>query len=264
MREMTAKNFQERMEYLQSLDLTGIHRPIVEMGAGDMTGEVFDKAKNQALVVGSGVFSFEQGVDAEMRSAISDSALLAQLVANKKASSEEDPLRWFAAYAEVLENVGWVLQDAEWHDYTTSGHAVDVHEKILEVMAAALAPHVAALAILTATVKALSGMDKTGGWFKIFNRESQHAKVARFQIGLVSEDASGEASVTQLACLVKATDTITQVLFFKYRAAQAKFEARINKVSINKASLTALHAKILNMTRAFQDSFLSGIQSLSL
>ena len=74
-------------EFVKSIDLSGTPRGILPQDAATDAGEVFDKAKSQAQVVGSGVFSFAQGVTAEVRQAISDSALLAQLVANKQVSA---------------------------------------------------------------------------------------------------------------------------------------------------------------------------------
>src|ERR1035441_6233368 len=81
--------------FVKSVDLAGTPRGILSQGAATEASEVFDKAKTQAQVVGSGVFSFAQGVTSEVREAISDSALLAQLVANKKVKAEQAPLDWF-------------------------------------------------------------------------------------------------------------------------------------------------------------------------
>src|SRR5882724_5397805 len=132
-------------EFVKSIDLAGVPRGIISQDAATEAGEIFDKAKTQAQVVGSGLFSFAQGVDANVREAISDSALLAQLVANKRASAETAPLEWFKEYSAVLQNVGWTLQEGGWTDYTAKGNAVEVHEKIMEVMAVALGPAPAAL-----------------------------------------------------------------------------------------------------------------------
>ena len=62
---------EEHRQYIASLDLSGIRRPIVEQDAETEAGEIFAKGKDQALVVGSGVFSFATGVDEEVRQAIS-------------------------------------------------------------------------------------------------------------------------------------------------------------------------------------------------
>lgn len=255
---------QKAAEFVKNVDLRGTPRGLVAQGAEAEAGEVFDKAKTQAQVVGSAVFSFAEGVDAGVREAISDSALLAQLVANKKAPVDQDPIGWFNAYSEVLQNVGWTMQEGQWADYTAKGSAVEVHDKILEVLAVALGPGAAAAAIITATVKALQGMNQNSPWITLFNRESQKAKIARFQVGLVEKGEQSDVFVSLLACLVRAEQNITQVLFFKYKAAHARFEANGVKVSINRASLSDLGPAIRTKVRAYQTDYLSSILDLPL
>lgn len=246
-------------EFVRSIDLSGTPRGILIQDAAATAGEVFDKAKAQAQVVGSGVFSFAQGVTADVREAISDSALLAQLVANKQASAEKNPLDWFEVYSKVLQNIGWTLQEGQWTDYTAKGTALEVHEKILEVMTVALGPSAAALAIITATVNALKSMNSGSPWITIFNRESQKAKIARFQIGLVDKEETGDVFVSLLACVIEAHNNITQVLFFKFRDAGATFKANGAKVSVNRPALTDLGPAIRTKVRAYQVDYLSTV-----
>ena len=89
-----------------------------------------------------------------------DSALLAQLVANKEIAFDQDPEGWFRAYLTVLGNVGWTVQDNGWSDYTAIGTAAEVSEQILPVITAALAPTAAALTIITAAVNALKAWSR--------------------------------------------------------------------------------------------------------
>src|SRR5262249_9410203 len=158
----------------------------------------------------------------------------AQLVANKKFDASQQPLEWFKAYSDVLQNVGWTVQEGGWADYTAKGTAVEVHEKILEVMTAVLGPSAAALTVITATINALKGMNPSSSWLTIFSREAQKAKIARFQIGLVEKEEGSDVFVSLLACLIEAKNTITQVLFFKFKNAEASFKADSSKVSINR------------------------------
>src|SRR5688572_15407014 len=106
-------NIEQAQGFVSQIDLAGTPRGIVHQDTAEEAGEVFNKAKDQAQVVGSGLFSFAVGVTPEVREAISDSALLAQLVANKRVDFETSPRDWFKQYAEVLTNVGWVLQDMQ-------------------------------------------------------------------------------------------------------------------------------------------------------
>ena len=252
-------NLDKAKRFVDSVDLAGTPRGILSQEAAAEVGEVFDKAKTQAQVVGSGLFSFSQGVTAEVREAISDSALLAQLVANKKVSAEEDPISWFKTYGEVLQNVGWTVQEGTWTDYTTTGVAAEVHEKILEVMTAALGPAPAALAIITAAMNALKGMKPDSSWLTIFSRESQKAKIARFQVGLVEKSTNDDVFVSLLACLIEARSVITQVLFFKFKTAEARFKVNGNRVSVNRAALGDLGPMIRNKVRAYQADYMSKV-----
>jgi hypothetical protein len=245
--------------FVKAIDLSGTPRGILSQSAATEAGADFEQAKTQAQVVGSALFSFTQGVEVDVREAISDSALLAQLVANKRASLDHAPLNWFAEYSKVLQNVGWTLQDSGWTDYSAKGKAVEVHEKIIEVMAVALGPAPAALAIVTATVTALKGMKADSPWITIFSREAVKAKIARFQIGLVEKEPGGNVFVSLLACLIEAENTITQVLFFKFKNAKASFRANGEKVSINRAALVDLGPTIRGKVRAYQTDYLSSI-----
>jgi hypothetical protein len=250
------------LEYVKSINLSGIPRTPVEQDAVTEATPVFEDAKTQSQVVGSSVFSFAPGVDANIREAISDSALLAQLVANKQVPNQIDPLAWFTAYSTVLQNIGWTIQDNGFTDYNAAGDAVEVNQEIMTVMSVALGAAPAALAIIAATVTALKAMQPGSPWLTIFSRESQKAKIARFQIGLAEKDANGQTFVTLCACLIEADNSITQVLFFKFKDAHARFRANTAKVSLNAASLADLSVAIRKKTQAYQHDYVSSILDL--
>lgn len=250
------------IDYVKSIDLSGIRRPNVAMDAAGEMGEVFDQAKTQAQVVGSAVFSFAQGVEAQTREAISDSALLAQLVANKRVAVETDPIGWFGVYTGVLQNLGWVMQEGGWNDYATEGNAMEVHEKIIGVLGVVLGPGAAALAIVTSALNALKAMKSDSPWITLFARESQKAKIARFQIGVAENDRTGGVMVSTLACLIQAQNDVTQVLFFKFKSANATFKANNTKVSMNIPALLALSPAIRTKVRVYQADYLSSIKDI--
>ena len=249
-------------EFVKSIDLSGTPRGFLAQDAATEASEVFDSAKSQAQVVGSGLFSFAQGVTPETREAISNSALLAQLVANKRASAEEAPLEWFTEYQGVLQNIGWALQDSGWTDYSAEGTAVEVHQKIIEVLQLALGPSAGALAIIRSAIGVLQKMTAGSSWLTIFNRESEHARIARFQVGLVETGKEADVFVSMLACLIEATTSLTQVLVFKFRSEDASFKANTAKVSIDSAALKELLPAIRTKVRAYQADYVSSIKDI--
>lgn len=246
-------------QYVDNVDLSGTPRGLLSQGATLDEGQVFDKAKEQAQVVGSGMFAFAVGVTPDVREAISDSALLAQLVANKATSAEDEPIKWFNEYSGCLQKLGWTLQEAGWSDYSKSGTAAEVNEQITSVLTAVLGPGAVALTIITATVSALKAMKPDSPWITIFSRESQKAKIARFQVALVEKEEGSDVFVNLLGCLIQAEDNITQVLFFKWRQARASFRANNAKVSINREALKELSPAIRTKTRAYQVDYVSTV-----
>lgn len=248
--------------FVKSIDLAGTPRGTLPMSAASDAGEVFDKAKAQAQIVGSALLSFEQGVDAQVREAISSSALLAQLVANKRAAAEATPLKWFAEYFDVLQNLGWTLQEANWDDYSATGTAAEVHEQVIEVITAVLGPATTALAIVTSSLKALKAMKADSPWITIFSKESQKARIGRFQVGFVEKGESSDVLVSLFAFLIEANTTITQVLFFKFKTDKASFKARSGKVSVNRAAATALGPAIRSKVQAYLFDYVGSIKDI--
>jgi hypothetical protein len=256
------EDFNKAADFVRSIDLSGTPRGLLGQDAATEASQVFDSARSQAQVVGSGLFSFAEGVTPDTREAISNSALLAQLVANKRASADQAPTDWYAAYQDVLQNIGWVLQDRAWVDYTAGGTAVEVHQKVIEVLEVALGPSAAALGIIRSAIDMLQAMAPGSSWFTIFNRESQHAKIARFQIGFVEKGEAADVFVSMLACLIEAKASVTQVLVFKYRNEHASFKANSAQVSINSTALQALLPAIRTKVIAYQADYVSGIKDI--
>ncbi|HSY47482.1 MAG TPA: hypothetical protein VLC46_01600 [Thermoanaerobaculia bacterium] len=126
-------------------------------------------------------------------------------------------------------------------------------------MAAVLAPAPAALAIIGSTVNALKAMRPDSPWLTLFIRESQKARIARFQVGLVNVGEADDVFVSMLACLIEARSTLTQVLLFKFKSERATFKANATKVSINRRSLADLGPTIRTKTRAYQLDYVSSI-----
>lgn len=222
----------------------------------------FDKAKDQAQVIGSGLFAFETGVDAELRRAISDSALLAQLWANKQVSFAADPKKWFETYSKTLQSVGWLVQDQGWNSTFINGQDAEVNEEIVAVLTVALGAAPTALAILTASIKAMHDAEPDSKWITLFSREVHKATMARFQIGFVSVDANSDVFVTIAACILHNVDQQTQVLFFKWKSAGADIAVSTAKCSVNRDALMQLIPDIHAKTLKYQQDFLSSIKDL--
>lgn len=155
--------------------------------AGALLDQSLDKAKDQAMIVGSDVVSFVKGVTPGKRGDIGRSSLLAQLVAKKQVPDTADIYSWYNAYFEALEHIGWVVQNRTFAEYRETRESFETHQAILKVAATLLGPATTALAVVTATMESLQSMSADSPWITIFNRESKSAKTAHFQVMLVEQ-----------------------------------------------------------------------------
>ena len=105
-------------------------------------------------------------------------------------------------------------------------------------------------------------MNANSPWMTLFNRESQKARLARFQIGLVEKEEGSDVFVSLLACLIEAHSDITQVLFFKFKNAGATFRANSGKVSVDRTSISRMGPTIREKINAYQTNYLSSILDL--
>ncbi|MBI3435688.1 MAG: hypothetical protein HY056_11530 [Proteobacteria bacterium] len=137
---MTITTATSALEFVKAAQLpsppaAGLEAALEAPGAFD-----FDKAKAQALVVGSEIVSFVKGVTEERRRDIVNSALLAQLVAKKRVPDATKILEWYKVYFDALENIGWVTQSRQFVTHHERADNFEAHEAIMTVAASLLGP----------------------------------------------------------------------------------------------------------------------------
>jgi hypothetical protein len=202
----------------------------------------------QVVAVRAQLTEFSDTVSADLRRTIADGMLLAQLAADKVAADREasnlsqDVFAWYKKYVEVLKKIGWVLtvEDLDFKDADNS--VVSLHRAIIPVLTAMLGPQLAVLPMVISVLRGLEEMDQNSPWITLFDRSSQHAQGAKFQVGYVTANAQGDPQMV-LACFgVDARRKITQVLFLK---------SSVDQATIKKASTTLTNTVAgLNDTKA--------------
>jgi hypothetical protein len=222
----------------------------------------FTDAKNQAAVVGSDIISFVKGVTGERRQDITNCALLAQLVANKRVPDRTRIYDWYERYFDVLSNVGWVIQDKTFAQYDAKSDNLEVHEAILQVATSLLGPSAAALEVVKATLGALKSMSADSPWITLFNREVQHANTAHFRVSLAQEDENGQFLVSLMAFGLEAKAIVTQVLFFKFRSTDVVMRRNSGKVTIATDVLSAIRPMVIGKISAHAADYIKQLPDL--
>ena len=216
----------------------------------------FDSVKDQAMVVGSDIVSFVKGVTPERREAIVNSSLLAQMAAKKKVADMTKIYDWYNTYFDVLMNIGWVVQDRGFAEYTEASENFEAHEAIIKVATSLLGPTASTLTVVKASLDALKSSSENSPWITLFNRESQTAHTARFQVTQTEQGENDEFLVSLMAFGLEAQTTLTQVLFFKFKSSEATLKHYSGKVTINSDVLTSVQGTIKQRLAGFANDYI--------
>ncbi len=253
---MKTTSAEQARKYVRGLELPLPRRGLKALESVDYA---FDAAKNQAMVVGSDIISFVQGVTPEQREDIVNSSLIAQLAAKKKVADPQRIYDWYNAYFEVLTQIGWVIQDQGFATYSESSEGFDAHEAILQVATALLGPGATALALVATTLNALKSMSADSPWITLFNRESQSANTARFQVTLAEQTKDNQFLVSLMAFGLEANKTLTQVLFFKITTSEASLKHYSGKVTIDTHVLSAIRQDIKDRISGYSRDYVKNL-----
>lgn len=214
----------------------------------------------EAAAVGSQLVEFAPEVPADLREAIADSILIAQLAANKAAGDAQDVIRWYDKYIEVLQNIGWQLRDVDFQTRKVSDDNASVHKEIIPVLIAMLGPQAAAASIVLSALNGLQAMDKDSPWITIFDRASQQVHGAKLQVSFVQAGANGDPEISLLALGIRAEKTITQVLFFKFKAQNAELKQASGKMGVSLARLNTAKDLIAQRVTPFVADYVAKLE----
>lgn len=213
----------------------------------------------QAVTIGAQIAEFTPRLDAAQRKAIADSMLIAQLAANKAADSNSEVIAWYRKYSDVLQGIGWGVRELEFQTQQVGSGNAGVHSAIIPVLTAMLGPAVAAGSLVISVLNGLKEMDKDKPWITVFDRASQHAHGAKFQVAYVDADAQGNPEITALCFGVEAARSVTQVLFFKFSQETATLSKANGRFTIDLGQLAQARDAIAARVNPFVQDFVKNI-----
>lgn len=217
-------NVAQKLQFIQALDLPARNQahvgrvfatppaPMVRDGAQTQDNvPTADPRQPSGFVDNGSLVTFLAGVDRQSQADVLNSMLLAQLAANKKFDRENDTVGWYGFYHDVLENLGWVVQQFAFSKYEVAGASVTVDKVVLEVLTAIATENGAAVA--KAAIDAMNALSSDDQRFTLFQQSSHSAQNGNFQVSNCSTDG-GVLKMSLGAFYFSSTRVDTQFLFF--------------------------------------------------
>lgn len=216
--------------------------------------------ESQSVVVGSELQSFGKGVDEATRRALQNAVLLAQLAAQKKARPD-DYETWYRTYFDALSSIGWLIQERSFSSFDTKTKQADVHEAVLQLAAGLLGgPATTAYQVVAATLGALKRLKERDPAITIFSRETEHLQTARFQVSVAEEEGDGGLAVSLMAFRLRASTTVTRVLFFRFKGEEAHLEHLSARVGVNSDLLEGVADAIAGKVTRYVEGYVRTLE----
>jgi len=235
------------IDYVESLEL-----PDEPAGARLESTPVEFGSAQEVATVGAQLAEFSEAVPAAQRAVVADCLLLAQLAADKATAMNDDLQAWYDQYLKVLKALGWLQTSMDFKATEVSDDNAGVHQAILPVLTAMLGPVAASASMVVAVLKGLQEMNKDDPWITLFDRSSSHARGAKFQLGFVDADPTGDTVKVQLMALaIDAQRRVTQVLFFKLAQESAKLAVAQGELSVGAERLNGIRQAVADKVAPF-------------
>jgi hypothetical protein len=217
-----------------------------------------------AVVVGPQVTGFMDGVDPTMRGTVTQSMLLASLVAQQSSGGGPEKVDWYIAYENALRSQGWSLGAEQQRSYDAQSKKLDVHEAVIDFITAVGVGGPAYLLV----VAALNAMKKVGDnqpWITLFDRETHVESVAGFNVAVVSDSSpqtsDGNGVSMQLSNFnLHGSTALTQVLFLKFQETKLTIAANGVACGISHDQLTALQMPLRERLSAYVTDFIANVK----
>jgi len=214
-----------------------------------------DPAVTPAMAVGQNLVEFADDAPPELRAAMTDALLLAQLAADKAESATPD--EWYEKHRSVLTHLGFVGDGLTRTAQDFSSQDGDLHEAILPVITAAFAG-VGVPALVIETLRQLSSMDEGKSWVTLFERESKRFGARQFQISKVAGTPK-QQRVNMLGFVMDVGQSTTQALFFRHAKDTVAVERIEGHFTVEAATLLEIAPALADKLRERRSSYLEAL-----
>jgi hypothetical protein len=240
--------------YISNLPVGGVEATSFDdIEAEEIVGAADINNLPGGIVTGSNLLEFTGETTPELRSSVALCLLAAQRVAAND-TVIQTPDEWIDRHNTVLRNLNWVIEGGGNVESTFDTTDVTVHEAIIPFLTAAMSGAVAASSLIVTALKQLKEIDKSAPWITLFDRESRRFGVSEFQFTLVDTSA-GETRLSMAAARFDAFYGRTQILFWKIKKQDAKFQMAESVMRANASLLESMNedlkVKLAIQTKAY-------------
>jgi len=227
---------------------------------GDFPDE--DPQPPSGTVVGGNVAAFTDGVTGQQKDDVEDALLLAQLAADLRYSSKDQPVEYFEYFRKVLARVGYILAAGRWSRLTSQRASFTVDAAIINVIKSMLTEN--QLAVANAALDAMKSLEDQDRRIVIFERSSLDGPSdGAFTMDQVGVSPEGTLSLNASAFAFGCNTTVTRFLWFSFPSSQTRFAASRVTMVLNERVYSQVRAQVSAKLGASAGAFVGTLPDFS-
>lgn len=253
----TGHDVETAIRKIQALELPDVPPAIQKLrNAGALAALTVTDTEAAGYVDDGALTSFVAGLAAQQKRDVLNSTLLAQLAANKAYDREKQTTEWYKKYREVLETVGWVLQEFDFTIFQTSGASFDVQEVVLKLLAAIATQD--DIAVVTETLDAMKALSDEDGRVVLFNTASHSFHKGNFQVGAAAE-SDGVVVMKIGAFHFGTTETVNRLLWLRFSSNVSNMYQGSQTMNLNEQVYAQVRQAVIDKLGANAETYVGNL-----
>lgn len=223
---------QTALQFVQSLALPKYESVLT----AQKTLKLLSATQASAAVDDQSVVCFVDGLDAQLKSDVLNSTLLAQLAAFAKYPRDPGTLQynvagWYNCYTDTLQKVGWNIQGLSFSRHQSSGSTFQVNEVVVQILAGIVSQ--SAGLIVKGALEALNAAKaKPSPALTLWKSHTDNDANGSFQVSCCSE-SNGCAAMALGAFYMTSKNKIRHVLWSDYSSSDTTVQYASTQVVLN-------------------------------
>ncbi len=225
---------------------------------------LLDSTQAGAAVNDQSVVCFVEGLNAQLKSDVLNSTLLAQLAASAKFPRDPNTFQynvvgWYNCYTETLQKVGWNIQGLSFSQHGVSGSTFQVNEVVMQLLAG-MVTHSAGLIVQSA----LEALDvakvkaKESRALTLWKSHTDTDANGSFQVACCSE-SEGCAAMALGAFYMTSRNKIRHVLWCDYSSSDTNVQCASTQVVLNNDVYSVVRSAVSQKLGTAATSFIADL-----
>lgn len=214
----------------------------------------------RAVVNANALLSFVDGVSPTEQEDVLFSVQLAVRAASGSYDRFTQTQAWYQKYTEVLENLGWFVEQFAFAPYRQEEGEIRMDRAALAVVAAIATQN--QLLVVQESIKALEKLAEDDGTLRLFDFHTATRTSGNFQVGSVQRADNGALALALGAFHFRCHDSRRRFLFFSWGSQQVNFWTAAQKLTLNTAFYAPLRAAVRRKLGADALDYIAALPTL--